>query len=884
MTARNFPRFLGAALALLAAARALPQAAPFDLAGPVLEARVTRGTATLPIDEVPSLAPGDRLWIRVDLPGTQSAQYLMVAAFLRGSTNPPPLNWFYRCDTWAGKCGPQGLTITVPPDAQQLLVFLAPRTRGDFSTLVGSVRARPGVFVRASQDLNQAMLDRSRLRVYLSDLQAIEQSDPERLRQAAPLLARSLAIKVNDKCLERMPALQAPCLMEGRESLIMNDGHSTSIVEALTASPASDLAMEASFTPQLGYGYYSPYVASVLDIARLLDSFHTARYQYIPALAMPQSERLSLVLNAAPSFQDPKSVLVAALPAVEGPQLPPLHAVDPKDIYCVRRSSLVLPVEGAPLVFSTAYAHDLQLRLQDEGGQSIELPATADAAQGGFVVSTAAASGVKLGARVVGSLHGFWGFEPYTGPSFQLVNTHTADWRLPEDEQGSLIVGRENTIHLQAGNVSCIDNIMLRDPAGKEFKPEWKPVESGEVELKLPLQEAQPGAMTLLVDEFGASAPQPIALQAFAEAGRLDAFTLHVGDTSGVLQGSGLDQVAGLSFRGINFVPGALTVDHGSDALLMGAQPPEAAAALRQGDTANAQVRLKDGRTLRVHATVDAPRPSVALISESVQLPAAARDGSIQLHDPNELPQDGRLMFSVRARHPSSFANDERIEVATADESASTTLSLAGGSITLERSTVAVAMLDTALAFGPSVFGPLKFRVILGASIGDWQPLATLVRLPALTDLRCPATPELACQLSGTKLFLIDALSVEPQFRHPVPVPDGFPGTTLPIPQPTDGRLYLRLRDDPAVVNPVSLQVVALPASPEEIALAEARHAAAAAPAPETAAPAPHATPEPTPASTATPASVAAPVSTATPASISNPLPTPAAAPATAPE
>jgi hypothetical protein len=805
----------------------------------------------------------------------------MVTAFLRGSTNPPPASWFYRCDTWAGKCAQQGLTITVPPDAQQLLVFLAPRTSGDFNTLVGAVRARPGVFVRASQDLNQAMLDRSRLRVYLHDLQLLEQSDPDRLQQAAPLLARSLAIKVNEKCLERMPALQAPCLMEGDEALIMNDGHSTSIVEALTAAPASDLAMEASYTPQLGYGYYSPYVASVLDMARLLGSFRTAKYQYIPALALPQSERLSLALNAAPSFQDPKSVIVVALPAIEGPQPPPLHAVDPKEIYCARKSSLLLPVEGAPLVFSTTYAHDLQLRLVGEGGHSIELPATTDATQGGFVVATTGVSGANLGDRVRGSLHGYWGFEPYEGPTFQLVNTHAENWQVPDQDKGSLIVGRENTINLKAGSVSCIDDIMLRDPAGKEFKPVWKPVQPGELELKLPLQEAQPGALTLLVGQFGASAPEPIALQAFAEAGHLDSFTVHAGDTSGVLQGSRLDEVASLSFRGIAFAPGALTVTHGTDTLLMTAPTPEAASALHQGDVANAQVRLKDGRLLGVRATVDAPRPSVVLISSSVQLSAADRDGNIELADPDELPQDARLIFSVRAREPAAFAYDERIEIATADESASTTLSLAGGSITLERSAVAVAVLDAALAFGPSVFGPLKFRVTLAGSIGDWQPLATLVRLPVLADLRCPSTPELACQLSGAKLFLVDSLSIDRQFSHPVQVPDGFPGYTLPIPQPTDGRLYLRLRDDPAVINPVTVQVAALPPSAAEIARAEARHAAAA-PAAQSApaalaqaqaqaqaqapAPAPALAPTPTP----TPAPTPIPTPTPTPATPSN--------------
>lgn len=71
--------------------------APFDLAGPTLLVKVTRGSQTLPIAAVPNLAAGDRLWIKADLPPNQSANYLLVAAFLRGSTNPPPADWFFRC-------------------------------------------------------------------------------------------------------------------------------------------------------------------------------------------------------------------------------------------------------------------------------------------------------------------------------------------------------------------------------------------------------------------------------------------------------------------------------------------------------------------------------------------------------------------------------------------------------------------------------------------------------------------------------------------------------------------------------------------------------------------------------------------------------------------
>src|SRR5438067_13248365 len=154
---------------LLAPGPARADAAPFDLAGPSLRVTVTQGALTLPISEVPNLSVGDQLAIQADLPEAQSAQYLLVAAFLRGATNPPPKSWFHRAETWTEN-GREGLKITVPAGAQQVLVFLAPRTGGDFDTLVGAVRGRPGAFVRASQDLNQASLDRSRLDVFLATI------------------------------------------------------------------------------------------------------------------------------------------------------------------------------------------------------------------------------------------------------------------------------------------------------------------------------------------------------------------------------------------------------------------------------------------------------------------------------------------------------------------------------------------------------------------------------------------------------------------------------------------------------------------------------------------------------------------------------------------
>ena len=121
MHSRNYALILAI---LTAAAKAGP--APFDLAGPLLDVKITRGAQTLPASEVPNLVAGDRIWIKADLPPSQSAHYLMVTAFLSGSTNPPPPGWFFPCKTWTGKCAEDGLTVTVPEGAQQVLVF--PRT------------------------------------------------------------------------------------------------------------------------------------------------------------------------------------------------------------------------------------------------------------------------------------------------------------------------------------------------------------------------------------------------------------------------------------------------------------------------------------------------------------------------------------------------------------------------------------------------------------------------------------------------------------------------------------------------------------------------------------------------------------------------------------
>jgi hypothetical protein len=85
-----------------------------------------------------------------------------------------------------------------------------------------------------------------------------------------------------------------------------------------------------------------------------------------------------------------------------------------------------------------------------------------------------------------------------------------------------------------------------------------------------------------------------------------------------------------------------------------------------------------------------------------------------------------------------------------------------------------------------------------------------------LQALQCPAAPEDACKLTGSNLFLVDSIAGDPEFKQAVAVvPDGFPGRALPVPRPGKSGLYIKLRDDPAVVNVAALVAEELPAPPQ---------------------------------------------------------------------
>jgi hypothetical protein len=785
------------------------ETAAFDLPGPHVEVRVTRGGKQLPISQVPNLQEGDRLWLHPAFPETQSAHYLLIATFLRGSTNPPPENWFTKIETWDKHVRSEGVIVTVPQGAEQALLFLAPETGGDFSTLRTTVRGKPGAFVRATQDLDRASLDRSRLEVYLSAVKHASDTDPSELKEKSTLLARSLNLKVDNKCFEKPEEQQMPCLMQNSDQLVLDDSHSQSMVSELASGPSADLAGQLSATPWAGGGFYSAYVGAIVDVARLMASLRTAQYQYIPALALPKTDLLDLQLNAAPSFRKPKSVLVIGLPPVAAPQLPPLRPVDPKAVSCLQRSSLVLPAEGAPLVFSTNLAHDLVLHVSSKSGTSMNLPAKADAARGGFVVDTDAVKSKEIDPEVSGTLRGQWGFESFEGPTFHLRTSHSAPWTIAAVDQKSLVVGREDVLHLHSDAAACVEDVSVEDEHGKKLKTIQKMVSPDELQVEISLKDAAPGPLTIRVKQFGLAKPDEVALHTYSEAGRVDSFTIDAGDHQGLLKGSRLDEVEGLEVNGIHFTPAGLKRAGNQDELQLSAPGTVDVGGLRSGEKQTAHVSLKDGRTLDVTATVQPPRPKLTLLNKNIQPDATATSSAIRLEGQDELPQNANLAFSLKTQVPETFPRDEKVEVAAEDESVHVLLSLADGTLTLQDSQTVLATLDPLKSFGSSAFGPLRFRPVgANGEKGDWQPLVTLVRLPALTELRCPDASDQQCTLQGTGLYLLDSVSADAQFQQSVPVPDGFAGSTLTVPHPTGTELYVKLRDDRTAINKVILPVV----------------------------------------------------------------------------
>ena len=820
--------------------------ARFDLAGPKVDVHVTRAGKTLPIAEVPNLQPGDKIWLHADLPPTQSIHYLLVAAFLRGTTNPPPDTWFTEIQTWNKKVRAEGVTITVPAEAQQVLLFLAPETGGDFSTLRSAVRGRPGVFVRASQDLIESGFEQARIETYLAAIRRVPPDDPAALAKHSDLLSRTLNLKPNGDCFKRPLEAQATCLTQAGNQSLLDDGHGQTVADALNG-PNSDFINQASNTTLMGAGTYSAYVGAIVDLIRITSGLHTAKYQYIPAIAFPDGEALNLRLNTPPSFQNPKSVIVIGLPAIQAAVPPPLRPSDPKQVNCLLKPKVVLAMEGAPLVYATAFAHDLVLQLDGLGGgpnsSSTDIPVTPDAFQGGLVLAPASArKALSLSSdpdstlppdphsaspalnpvasapssTVSGTILGYWGFDQFKVPAVALQNVPGKDWKLADGDL--LIAGRENHLMLSSTGVACVEKISLDTTAGGQVETKWKAADKpSTLAVTVSLKSADPAAMHLSIKQFGDTKDDTIAARTYSEPARLNTLELHAGDTTADLTGSSLDQVEKLAISNLLFTPAPPSTPSNQDTatptpapsnsetqVRFTLPPKSQAPRFRVGERLTADLSLKDGRTLTLPVTVAPPRPAVTLLSKNI---GQAGNSPIHLVGQDDLPINQQFTFSMKSAM--AFPRGGQIEIASADDTLHTMLNVAGGSLVLQNPHTLLATLDPLKAFGTSAFGPLRLRPVSSdGTTGDWIPLATLVRLPTFTELRCPVDPSQPCTLDGANLYLVDSLSTDVAFTNPTTVPEGFVGASLTLPRPPKTGFFLRLRDDPTAANIVTMPIL----------------------------------------------------------------------------
>jgi hypothetical protein len=578
-------------------------------------------------------------------------------------------------------------------------------------------------------------------------------------------------------------------------------------VAQLTSGSNMDLMTQLSYSSMARGGAYSPYVGAIVDTAKILASLHTAHFQYIPALALPVEDTLNLRLNVPPSFRDPKSVVVVALPPVGASKPPPLHPVNPAEIFCAQKPDLVLPVDGAPLVFATRFAYGLALRIDTKSGP-VDLPVKTDPSQGGLVLARPAPP--LPPGDLTGAVRGKWGFDDWKGPRFHLRAALAGKWSVAAGDQSALVVGRDDTLHIEGENSLCVDRITFRikdqTAAGNPDKLAWKSPKPEQLEVVVPMKDAAPGPVNLEIYQFGLEKPDQLALLAYAEAAALDRLTLSAGDAQALLKGNRLDEVAKVSLDGIIWTPAALSRVQDFDQLVLNAD--RSTTALEPGKRVLASVQLQDGRLLRVPVTVEPPRPQVTLLSKGTQDEVSAAPSPVRLGSPDDLPVEKRLVFFLRSSVPANFPRNEKVEVAAADGSFSAVLGLADGSLMLEDAKTALGIVKPLARFGSSAFGPLRVRALSADGVaGDWLTLGTLVRLPGFKELHCPHTVARPCTLTGTNLFLAASVAATPEFDNAIDVPPDFTGTQLSVPHPANGVLYLKLRDDPETVQALTLPV-----------------------------------------------------------------------------
>ena len=342
-----------------------------------------------------------------------------------------------------------------------------------------------------------------------------------------------------------------------------------------------------------------------MDVVRLTTALRTPEYQYIPALAVPhvgppqpEAECRSFVSQSQVGAGDWTAF------GEKRPSCLRLRPVDPKSVDCLSNSLLVLPVEGAPLVFSTKLAHGMILHVWSKSGKSLDLPAKADAASGGFVVDNHSVKNDELSSEMSGTVRGQWGFESFEGPTFPLRTSRSVE----VDALPPLIKARWSW----AATTTCICNPMqphayrtspLRT-LRQEAQDEQKVVSPNEVQIEMPLKDVTPGPLKMQVKQFGLAKPDEVSLHSTPKPRSWTASSSMPATARACLKGTRLDEVASVELNGIHFTPAGLNRVNNEDELHLTASTTADMSGVSADQKQSAKVSLKDGRTLELAITV----------------------------------------------------------------------------------------------------------------------------------------------------------------------------------------------------------------------------------------------------------------------------------------
>ena len=137
----------------------------------------------------------------------------------------------------------------------------------------------------------------------------------------------------------------------------------------------------------------------------------------------------------------------------------------------------------------------------DRKGHAVDVPVIADPGQGGLV-PTQPIPPLPDG-KLTAVVRGKWGFDDWEGPRYQLVSSQAGKWSLAADDQSALVVGREDSLHLEGRDSGCVEKVAAETVGNPAIPVAWKPLKPGTLKVTMPLKDTAPGPVSVEVYQFG---------------------------------------------------------------------------------------------------------------------------------------------------------------------------------------------------------------------------------------------------------------------------------------------------------------------------------------------------------------------------------------------